>query len=369
MASSDYAIVMVRSTPGITEPRYNERLKQLSRLPVKTGQITWLRTELEIQNLRNPNARSFTKLAPYGQGFKNLYSLFLFQIFIYRKLTLLNPKVIYSCDLDTLITCLIWGKFRKRVIIYDQYDPYSSRVTSARFERIVNWVENLFASMCHLRITANLHRITSASRSAWIEVPNYFEIMLPKDPSINSTNKIFYGGVIQRDRGLVSIIRAMEDLPQWKLEIYGDGPIFSELLAMTREIANANLKRKVPHAELINLASSARLYAALYDPNKGHNQFTASNKLFEATQMEIPLLSARGTALAEDVEKYGLGWVVDYGDIDQIKAAVAARESWTETDYFQFRSRCRQFLETHDTKSRSEILNEKILSLLGGIKA
>jgi glycosyltransferase involved in cell wall biosynthesis len=71
-------------------------------------------------------------------------------------------------------------------------------------------------------------------------------------------------------------------------------------------------------------AFGSDLYLALYDPSKFHNKFTASNKLFEAAQLGIPILASMNTEIGDIVEAFDLGFVIEYGSFDSL--AMALRE-------------------------------------------
>jgi glycosyltransferase involved in cell wall biosynthesis len=79
----------------------------------------------------------------------------------------------------------------------------------------------------------------------------------------------------------------------------------------------------VVHEELMRIAKNADLFLAMYDPSRSNNQFTASNKLFEAAQLGVPLLTSRNTQLGDVVDDHNLGWTVKHEVTKEISAVLS----------------------------------------------
>jgi hypothetical protein len=87
----------------------------------------------------------------------------------------------------------------------------------------------------------------------------------------------------------------------------------------------------------MNIAGNSRLFLAMYDPLLAHNKFTASNKLFEAAQLGLPILTNHGTSIGFLTVQANLGWSVTYNDTVEIgqvlrevsKTSMSARKTLT----------------------------------------
>jgi succinoglycan biosynthesis protein ExoL len=310
--------VVIRSTSGEFEPRFIAARKFLIDISADVSAITWSRTVRDSQ-LLNPQASwVFKTEADYGGGFKNYSSHLKFMLFTYKSLKLIEPNLVYACDLDTLIPSLIWGRKKTAVVIFDQFDPLSAKTSNLILTRLLDKLELVLSRKANFRVTPNSNRIPRDFVSKWIEIKNLFEFEIPETTNLLPFDRfqLFYGGVLSKDRGLLALSSAVLASPQWEFEIYGQGPEFAELAALN----NPHIKAKglLGHKLLMNKAQKAHLYAALYDPKFKHNKQTASNKLFEAAQLGIPLLASKNTYLGDIVEKYRLGWTVHFDDVPEI---------------------------------------------------
>lgn len=314
--------VVIRSTSGVFEPRFVSAIKFLSDIPSDVSAITWSRTVTESQIVDPDDPWVFRAQADYGGGFKNYISHLKFMLYAYKTLTKINPNLVYACDLDTLIPSLVWGRKKSNLLIFDQFDPLSVKASNPIVSSLFNRLELVLSKRANFRITPNINRIGLNYTGEWIEIKNLFQIENSENLVQSSSNslKLFYGGVLSSDRGLIALSSAVTALPEWEFQIFGQGP---ELVRL-QSLNNSRIMTKglLDHKSLMKEAQGSDLYAALYDPKFNHNKNTASNKLFEAAQLGIPLLASRNTYLGELVGKHRLGWTVHYDDIQGIMGAL-----------------------------------------------
>jgi glycosyltransferase involved in cell wall biosynthesis len=322
--------VLIRSTIGTSEPRYRHASDILGNVTDSTLHINWARSWDDVQELLDADRRVFNLTAPYGQGAKNYLAHLRFQGFAFRTLWSLKPQIIYACDFDTFIPSLIYRIFRPVKIIFDQFDPLSARVSKKFVRKYLDYFENTFAKKADIRITANVRRMPLHQAENWIEIKNLFQFDLARGNKREKKDHLqfFYGGILSHDRGLIDLINVLRDTKNWRIDIFGQGPEKDNLLKFVSN--NVAIHGYLPHDELMRQAQSADLYGALYDPTSRNNQLTASNKLFEAAQLGVPLLTSRGTYLGEIVQKFKLGWTVTYGDTKEITNALGECASLTE---------------------------------------
>lgn len=309
---------LIRSTSGVFEPRFVSADKFLNSLQTEVSVITWARTVNELNLSTREDSWVFRRFADYGRGYKNYLNHVRFMNYTYQTLKQINAQVIYACDFETLIPSVIWGRQNSCIVIYDQFDPASVKTTNWFLKRVLNIGESFFARLASFRVTANISRVNKKDSENWREIKNLFEI----DPFVISSGPdrekqmIFYGGVLAPDRGLKAVAIVVKSLQNWKLEIFGQGKEFANLTVF--DSSCVTLHGPIAHRDLMYRAQRASLYLALYDPRFFHNRKTASNKLFEAAQLEIPLLASKNTELGEIVQKFHLGWVVEFGSIKEI---------------------------------------------------
>jgi glycosyltransferase involved in cell wall biosynthesis len=316
--------VIIRSTSGLFEPRFRNGKDLLTRLSANVSSITWNRTGDEISNTPGDSDCVFSLDAAYGNGLRNSFSHFQFFVYVLRKLSEINPSLIYACDFDTLLPAVLWRRNRKVTIVFDQFDPFSTRLSNSIYFKIASALEHFLSKKSNFRITANARRINPSSRSEWLELKNIYPIAPVKSSfKVATENKVlFYGGVLANDRGLLLCAEAIANSKEWEFQIYGQGSEAQSLRSLNSP--KVVIHKPLPHPDLMGRAFGSDLYLALYDPSKFHNKFTASNKLFEAAQLGIPILASMNTEIGDIVEAFDLGFVIEYGSFDSL--AMALRE-------------------------------------------
>jgi glycosyltransferase involved in cell wall biosynthesis len=349
--------VIIRSTSGVFEPRFESGTQFLTTVGSYVSVIAWARTVHELDLPTKVNNWTFRCAADYGRGYKNYFMHFKFMKYTYQTLKQINAQVIYACDIETLIPALIWGKRKSCIIIYDQFDPISIKTTNWFLKGILAVCESFLVKFTSFRVTANISRINKNDSVNWIEIKNLFEINPTKDLLIPQTENqmIFYGGVLSPDRGLMATAAVVNSLQNWKLEIFGQGTEFTKLAAF--DFSKVTLHGPIAHKDLMNRAQRANLYLALYDPRFFHNRITASNKLFEAAQLGIPLLASKNTELGEIVQKRYLGWAVKFDDVEEISYVLKNYQNLSQLEIVRIKENLRSYY--YQEKNLKEIVLKK----------
>jgi glycosyltransferase involved in cell wall biosynthesis len=328
--------VLIRSTTGWFEPRFKSAEKYLVELFGSASPITWSRTVNDDLVELNDSKNVFKVKADYGRGWRNILHHISFFFFVIRRLNTIQPQIIYACDLDTLLPSLIWRLNRSCMIIYDQFDPFSARTKNKTLRFLMNKFEYKLSELSDVQITANRLRIPKDLHGSWFEIKNLFPIEVPTTSSKKDFPLVlFYGGVLSNDRGLLACAEAISSEQDWELHVYGQGELFETLAS--RNFRGVFIHQSVAHSELMTLASKSNLLLAMYDPSLAHNKFTASNKLFEAAQLGLPILTNDGTSIGFLTVQANLGWSVTYNDTVEIrqvlrevsKTSLSARKTLT----------------------------------------
>ena len=348
--------VVIRSTSGVFEPRFMSIIKLLSEISADVTAIRWSRTVRESDILEPHDPWVFKAQANYGGGFRNYYSHLKFMYFTFASLKRIKPNVVYACDLDTLIPALVWGQKKSSLLIFDQFDPLSAKSGNPILSGLLDRLELALSKKAHFRVTPNLNRISADYANDWFEIKNLFELENPKpvDQPSSKYLQLFYGGVLSKDRGLIALSSAVVAMSRWQFQVFGQGPEFIELKTTNHpRIMTWGL---IDHKLLMQNAQKAHIYAALYDPKFKHNQKTASNKLFEAAQLGVPLLASKNTYLGEIVERFGLGWTVHYDDVKEIIGLLTKFENLESEELLQIKRNLQEYFE-HQLISKKESLS------------
>ena len=329
--------------------------------------VTWVRSSQDEIFLGSNPDNVLRLKAAYGRGWKNTFGHLKFFTFVIKRLYALKPQIVYACDLDTLIPSLIWRANKRAVVIFDQFDPFSSRTNNHLLQQVVDKFECFIAKKSDIRIVANKSRIPQHMSDAWHEIKNIHPINIPLRTNSNNVGPrvLFYGGILSMDRGLIACAEAISHEPQWEFHLYGQGEISSLLAA--RKYRNVFVHKPVPHKFLIELASGANLYLATYDPARRQNRSTASNKLFEAAQLGIPLLTSKGTDIGDETATFNLGWSVIYNSISDIRTVLREYSEQISTSSEIYKKNLNSFYESNIEKSELETrkIKSRLRYLLG----
>jgi glycosyltransferase involved in cell wall biosynthesis len=359
--------VLIRSTTGWFEPRFKSAEKYLVELFGSVSPITWSRTVNDDLVEFSDSKNVFKIKAGYGRGWRNIFHHIAFFFFVIRRLSTIQPQTIYACDLDALLPSLIWRLNRNCIIIYDQFDPLSARTKNNTLRSLMNKFEYKLSGMSDIRITANRLRIPRELRGPWFEIKNLFPIEVPTTSSnSNSPLVLFYGGVLSIDRGLLACAEAISKEQDWELHVYGQGELFETLTC--RNFRRVFIHQSVPHDELMTLASKSHLFLAMYDPSLAHNKLTASNKLFEAAQLGLPILTNDGTSVGYFTVNANLGWSVTYNDVEEIRRVLREFSKTSQVTRKNLEMNLRSFYTSQKIENDTELdrIRIRLKALLGG---
>jgi hypothetical protein len=105
----------------------------------------------------------------------------------------------------------------------------------------------------------------------------------------------------------------------------------------------------------------------MYNPLYFNNKFTASNKLFEAAQLGVPLLSNNGTSLGETITSVELGWSVEYGNVQQIRTTLIEVSKMSDLQKSAFTSKSLSYFNSQFDLRLEELakIENRLNALLG----
>jgi glycosyltransferase involved in cell wall biosynthesis len=283
----------------------------------------------------------FVFKATYG-----LKSIFRLPIWImYLIIFCLTNKfdIIIPQNLDTLMPT--WGiaKLKKAKIIYDIADFYSDAYISKRaliLRQIVAITERFLIKRVDATIIADdsrFEQIGNVDRKNVIVVYNTpydnYESLSKNalfDDSgisefINGNFVIFYGGMIDSNRGLNQLVDAVNGIPDVRLIVAGYGPMQHELEHYIKDKTNILYLGKVEHVKIIELTYLSNCVVILYDPNVKYYNFVyaSPSKMFEAMMCGKPIIAIKGTSMAQILIKEHCGLVIDSNNVDELRLAIS----------------------------------------------
>jgi len=140
---------------------------------------------------------------------------------------------------------------------------------------------------------------------------------------------VLHQGVMMRERGCESLLRAAAQLPDPNVVFLGWGN--DEYVAGLRRLANdlgitdrVHFVPPVPLRALLAHTRQADLGVALLENTRENHRLALPNKLFEYMVAEVPVVASALPEMGRVVQGLGVGWVVDPACPEELAATIDA---------------------------------------------
>lgn len=287
---------------------------------------------LEAKNLNNINSKyvNFKNIivdVPHNRRMFVKWLTFLSSIKsnIYK----FNFKIFWAADLFSLPVCKYLNRKKNIKIIYDSREIYSkvSTLANSNFkQKILTLIEKHFIKKISVLVTSGEMDSEYLKKIYNLKIP-IFEIKnFPKFKEFAKSNLIrehfnipndkiilLYQGVLLDGRGLIPIMKAIQNVDKYILVILGEGNFKSEL---EKNIKQLKIEEKVKFAgniiydDLHEWTCSADIGLCNIEPISFSYELALPNKLFEYILAELPLLVTDLPALRKVVDSTGCGVVI-----------------------------------------------------------
>lgn len=351
-------IVFLRSNPVSPDPRVEKEARALAEAGYVVRVFCWDRNASFPKFEYNDFGiieRAHIK-AKYGSGLNNIIPLALFNFaliwYLFRNAK--NYDIIHACDFDVVLPAIFVRLILKKKVVYDIFDFYSEmlRNTPKFIKFILKRLDIKLIGIADAVIIADESRrkqISGSNPKKLVVIYNSPELSdkCIESGFISSSFRLVYVGLLQRERGIMQIIHILKDKPDWKLDLAGYGGDEDVILESLNGMSNVKYHGRVSYLEALKMSSMANVIFATYDPVIPNHRYSSANKLFEAMALGKPIVVARGTGMDEIVTKFDLGYVVDYGDIDQLMSVLNDLSMWTPEKKRRFSVHAKKVYEEH----------------------
>jgi len=317
-------IVLVKSNSIIYHPRCVKILKSLNKKYSIQG-LGWNRESLEKKIIDDffVKLKLFNLKAPFSK--KSLLAFFpLFWIWIFFKLIVINPKVIHSCDLDTVIPCYLYKILFRKKLVFNVFDRIAmSRISpkNKRLYSLVNYFEEQYCKRSDVFITVTEDLLNTFKRK-----PKHCALILNCAEDHNSNfekiqNKVLTlccTAPITKTQGLGRITAAIENLDNVKV-VFAGRVLDKDFFEQVTKSPKVKYKGLLLPQDSIALEASSDVIISLYDLSVPNYSVALSVKTFEAIMLGLPVITNISHKFIEEV---GCGIEVDWNDLNQIKSAI-----------------------------------------------
>lgn len=333
--NSKKIIYYIRSTSIINDSRATKEISSLIKNGFNVCVLGWDRTHINEKNKKlEINEKKIDSLffkfkCNYGESFKNVFGLVLFQFWLFFRLVKDNKKYacIHACDLDCGYVSYIISIMYDKKLVYDMYDYYSdSRAMSPKLEKIVNRLENNVINYADVSIICGEWRkeqIKNSNPKKVIIIHNSPEIKDIKEKKIIKNKskklKIVYVGILQDHRLLLEILDEMKKNNEYELHIGGFGKYEKEFENASNEYNNIYYYGSLKYNDVLNLEKDCDILFATYDPKIKNHKYSAPNKIYEAMALGKPIIVCNNTGIDQLIVNNNIGDAIDYDAKEFIK--------------------------------------------------
>lgn len=369
------SILFLRSNPIDPDPRVEKEARALAEAGYTVAVLGWDRTAA-LPSREEKNGVVIHRLgikAEFGKGLANFPALLRWQVSLFWWLLRHQRQVdvIHSCDFDTILPALALKWLAKKRVVYDIFDFYADhlRATPALIKQLIRCVDLFAVDKADAVILPDESRqaqIASANPRSVTYIYNSPEepADLPALPRTSSfLFNITYVGLLQVERGLLTLLEVLEKHPQWGLWLAGFGGDQEVILQKALTLPNVTFYGRVPYNQALSLSQMADVLVATYDPSIPNHRFSSPNKIFEAMMLSKPIVVARHTNMDDIVARADCGIVVEYGSVTELEIALSELAENVELRHRLGANGRKAYLSTY----RWEIMAKRLFSLYSSL--
>ena len=274
------------------------------------------------------------------KGFLSI--LFYLKFLWHLKIKLLTTKasIIFAEDIYNLPLVVIFGKLKRAKIYYDSRElfGYLEGLKDKKLKQAFwKWTERIFIKRADYVIVTGpmdgefLKKEYGITKLILLRnLPRYykpdFKLDLHSHLQIDKSKKIiFYQGVILKGRGIEKIFSVLNELPDHVFVIAGDGDYTQHLKKLAEEMKVTDkvfFVGKFNQDELPKITASADVGVSLIENLSISYYHALPNKLFEYIMADVPVIVSNLPQMKEIVEKYDVGFVVEFGNNKDLISAL-----------------------------------------------
>ena len=274
------------------------------------------------------------------KGFLSISFYLKFIWHIKLKLLTTNASIIFAEDIYTLPFVIIFGKLKRAKVYYDSRElfGYLAGLKDKKMKQLFwKWTEKFFIKKAdfvmvtgrmdgeflkkeyginNLILLRNLPRFYKSSTTLNL----YSQLQIDKSKKI-----ILYQGVLLKGRGIEKVFSVLKDLPDFVFLIAGSGEFenyFRNLAEQMNLTDQVFFIGKFTQEDLSKVTASADIGVSLIENISTSYYYALPNKLFEYIMAEVPVIVSNLPQMKEIVDKYDVGYVVEFDDKVELISAL-----------------------------------------------
>lgn len=269
---------------------------------------------------RMPNKSKTSKDVKYlltggGYGSKKLilyYSIWMMKLFF--KILLLKKIKNYNViavNFDAALPVYLASKIRRNKYYYEIHDEFSlSYNLSGFWLNVIRGIDRRIMRNAETVIHVDENRVTYNQCKSIVIENSPIDFFKGNEPDYSNRSKTFAViGMLSRQRGIDEILNFAKDNIQYTFFVIGKRYNYTNPLL---KLPNVVCKNFMLQNELFDLLRSCCGIFSLYDTSLKINKFAASNKVYDAMMLGIPVITNKEVMNSVFVEQNKIGIIIDY---------------------------------------------------------
>jgi len=364
-------VIIIRSIADI-EPRTQRTIEILHKAGYIVAYLSLDRDRIfpKYEKLPNVDIKRF-RIKWFKRSIGSIFVLPIWWTYIFFTLMIKNYDYAHCIDLDTLPPTFLITKIRRKKLVYEIFDyapdiyPDSFGFPSLRI--LIKKIEDFFISRVNGLILVDDIRLEQVGEDI-LKKCKHVDIIYnsPKDTFRNCENKnkiftIFYGGILEKDRGIYYLINAVSELTNVELVLAGFGKMEREVKIIASKSPNIKFLGKVDHKTIIKNTEKAHLIPCLYSPEIPNNIYASPNKFFESLMLGKPSIAYEETIFSRRLRNFNCGITIVYkNDVSaQIRSTIKDLIC-DKTKYFELCVNARKAYLDNYSDNRNEFVLQKL---------
>ncbi|WP_368347170.1 glycosyltransferase [Peptostreptococcus anaerobius] len=290
----------------------DESLKGYIKKTIKINNLEIDNYELQLSGKTERGMKNFTTLKSYMDSLKS-----------WMKDNVDKFDAIHAFDLDTGLVAKKIAKSYNKHLVYHIADfyvdsrakipgPLKSIIRSMEYS-IINYADNTIICTEERKdqiAGSRPRKLTVVHNTPSID----FDVSSYIDQSMDPDHKLTlaYIGVLSKRRFIDQAVDCMMDMKDSQMILAGGGDLVDFVKERAEKTDNIKYKGKVDYEDTFDIYSKSDLMFAVYNPQIMNHKYSAANKIYEAMLLKKPIVVARGTSMDKIVERYDIGFVIDY---------------------------------------------------------
>lgn len=252
-----------------------------------------------------------------GKHLALLYPAWVFLVFIKALRTNSSCKRLYfAVDFDAALPIYLASFFNRNVkYVYDVHDDFAMRYNfPAVIKKLVHEIDLRVRWGALATIHVHPSRVDVRDKNFFV-IENY-----PEDFDLNTGTNLLTKknerrtfaviGLLSEARGIRSIAQFAANHPRVSFVVAGE--IIDDDARSFCALENVQFLGYLPQETLFRQISDVSAIFSLYKPDSEINVLAASNKLYDAMMLGLPIITNFHIRIAEYVLDFELGFVVDF---------------------------------------------------------